>query len=665
MKTWWSCKLANWHSATSALAVAAVLLAAPTAQAAAPEWLRAAARMSLPSYPSDTEAVVLLDEQITTVTDRGEIRTLYRRAVKILRPGGRSHARVIVPFDREMRLASLRGWSLPPQGKEMEVKEKDAVETSYSPGTLYDDTRYKILVIPGAEPGNVIGFEYEQRRRPFVLQDIWLFQEEVPVRRSRFVLRLPRGWEFEHWWNNHDERTPRSGASGEWIWEIEDVPLVKREPAMPHWRAVAAWMGVNYFPSREELGGKTHADWEDVARWYSGLVAGRTAPTAEIRERVAQLTADATSLLDKLRALAAFAQRDVRYVAIEIGIGGYQPSPAAEVFRYRYGDCKDKVTLMASMLAEIGVESYFVLIHTNRGVVSPDFASPLSFNHAIIAIRLPEDFDAGELRATQPHSRLGRLLFFDPTDSLTPLGLLPSALQANHGLLVAGGTGELVRLPLLPAESNQLTRFARLQLHPSGALSGEIREIRTGESAASRRSQLLEAQGHERTKVFEAFLSNFFDGAVLTGADVENLEQYEEQLVLTYGFQVNSYARRAGNLMMVRPRVLGRKSIDLLEREDRIFPVEIGAASLESDTFEILLPPGYQVDELPAPAEVDVGFARYSSRVEVEGNLLRYRRTYQFNDVRVLPEQLADLKRFYRTVAHDERANAVLRLGIP
>lgn len=149
MKTWWYCKPASWRNATSALALAAALLIVPAARAAAPDGLRAAARTPLPAYPADTEAVVLLDEQITTVTDRGEIRTLYRRAVKILRPGGRSYARLIVPFDRETRLASLRGWSLPPQGKEMEVKEKDAVETSYSPGTLYDNTRYKILVIPG------------------------------------------------------------------------------------------------------------------------------------------------------------------------------------------------------------------------------------------------------------------------------------------------------------------------------------------------------------------------------------------------------------------------------------------------------------------------------------------------------------------------------------
>ena len=70
------------------------------------------------------------------------------------------------------------------------------------------------------------------------------------------------------------------------------------------------------------------------------------------------MTASETTTLEKMQTLAAFVQRDVRYVGIELGIGGYQPHPAAEVFAHRYGDCKDKATLLRSMLREIGVDSY-------------------------------------------------------------------------------------------------------------------------------------------------------------------------------------------------------------------------------------------------------------------------------------------------------------------
>src|SRR5271163_369566 len=142
-------------------------------------------------------------------------------------------------------------------------------------------------------------------------------------------------------------------------------------------------------------------------------------------------------------------QHQVRYVAIELGIGGSQPHPAGEVFKHRYGDCKDKATLLGSMLKEIGVDSYYVIINIERGVVTNRTPAFNGFDHAILAIRLPEGTSSDLVAVTQ-HPRLGKLLFFDPTNEITPLGKLSGALQANYGLLVAPDGGELVELPLMP-----------------------------------------------------------------------------------------------------------------------------------------------------------------------------------------------------------------------
>src|SRR5579872_4497683 len=170
--------------------VLGVLLAA-SASAATPDWLRLAAQAPLPKYPDDTKAVVLYTEQVTTVTGTGDIQTEYRKAIKILRPEGREFGIVAVPFDKETRLTYVKGWCIPASGKDYEVKEKDAIETALFTESLYDGTKTKVIRIPAAEPGNVIGYEYEQRRRPFILQDAWAFQEEIPVRRARFELHLP------------------------------------------------------------------------------------------------------------------------------------------------------------------------------------------------------------------------------------------------------------------------------------------------------------------------------------------------------------------------------------------------------------------------------------------------------------------------------------------
>ena len=160
-----------------------------------------------------------------------------------------------------------------------------------------------------------------------------------------------------------------------------------------------------------------------------------------------------------MQALANFVQNDIRYVAIELGIGGHQPHPATETFKHRYGDCKDKVTLLSTMLKEVGVDSYFVIINTVRGSVTATTPPNLDFNHAILAIALPAGVDTATLGARITHPKLGQILFFDPTDALTPLGRLSGALQANYGMLVTPDGGELLALPQLPA------RFERHQTH--------------------------------------------------------------------------------------------------------------------------------------------------------------------------------------------------------
>jgi hypothetical protein len=369
--------------------------------------------------------------------------------------------------------------------------------------------------------------------------------------------------------------------------------------------------------------------------------------------------------LDKVKALAAYLQREIRYVAIEIGIGGYQPHAAQEVFAKRYGDCKDKATLLSTMLSEVGVTSYYVIVNINRGTVARDFPSARSFNHVILAIRLPEEALVPNLYTLRKHDRLGSLLFFDPTDRMTPLGYLPPSEQANFGLLVTEEGGELLPLPLQPPSTNRLLREAKLTLDPTGTLAGEVREVRWGSPATFLREQLLEAPPGQRSKVLESFLGRFLGSFRLTGAQVENLERFDQNLILSYGFVSDDYAQRAGNLLLVRPRVLGEKTSTLLEKKERKYPVEFSDASLQTDIFEISIPAGYQEDELPPPVQAESSFGEYRSKTEVAGNLLRYTRTYQIKEVWIPTERLEEFKKFFRQVAADERASAVLKRAAP
>ena len=634
-----------------ALALSGVLAFAGT-----PNWLQQAAQTTLPTYPDDPDAVVLLDERLTTVSPGGEVRTTYRRAYKLLRPAGRTRGIVTVYFDNETQLTFLKAWSITAKNEEYEVKERDAVETAAFSESLYSDTRYKLLQIPGAQPGSVIGYEYQQRQRPFVLQTLWFFQREIPVRRARFTLDMPSGWRYSAYWRNHAGVNPQQTGENRWTWELADIASVPSEPEMPTWRSVAGTLGVSFASTG------SFSSWAEIGRWYAQLTLRSNESTPPIRDKVREVVAGAADPIEKLRRLSSYVQHGIRYVAIEIGIGGYQPHAASDVMTSGYGDCKDKATLLKTMLREVGIDSYYVLINSDRDYLAADFPTPLDFNHVILAIRLPVDGAMRDAFAVLQHDKLGKLLVFDPTDSSTPLAYLPPSLQSNRGLLVTDASGELLTLPLLPPSVNRVLRVATLTLDKAGALTGTIQEVHSGPSAIEMRERLRNLPKSQRQRVFQHILTDLVDGAVLTGASMSDLNDSSGTFSVKYDFTARAYAQRAGNLFIFRASVLGRKGRTLLEGKPRKEPVEFSHTASEGDVIDISLPADYVIDETPEAVKYDHPFAAYKSESRITEHLLHYSRSYELKDVRIPVEQLEDLKKFFREISDDERAYTIMKM---
>jgi hypothetical protein len=636
----------------------------------APAWMHALVSAPVPMHDEKTDAVEMYSERIVTVQSADKIKTLVRVAYKVIRPGGRDLGTVVIPFDATTRISNLHAWCIPAQGKDYEVKEKDGAEVAMPavPGSeLITDVRAKVVHIPAADPGNLIGYEYEQEDHPFVLQDIWYFQGPHPARESHYTLQLPTGWEYKAYWLNHTQVEAKQSGSNQWQWVVSEVPAIKNEVYMPPRRGVEGQMIISFVPAGGALG-KTFVSWRDMGQWYTELTRGRRDASPEMKQKVAALTASAATPVEKMRVLARFVQRDIRYVAIELGIGGYQPHPAVDVFTHRYGDCKDKATLMASMLKEIGIDSYYVVINSERGAVTQEMPAHMGgFDHAILAIQLPPGTEDPSLVAVMQHPKLGRLLFFDPTSELTAFGRLSGPLQANYGLLVTPEGGELVELPRLATSLNGVTRTAKLTLAPTGTLTGEIREVRVGDRASAQRYALKSAtKDIDRIKPIESLLAGSLSSYRLTKASFANLEQTELPFEFDYSLVADNYAKAAGNLLLVRPRVVGVKSSDLLEtKEPRQYPVVFEGPSRDMDLFEITMPTGYEVDDLPQPVSADFGFASYHSKAEVSGNVLRYARTFEVKEASVPLAKMEDLKKLYRIIANDERNTAVLKPTVP
>ena len=631
----------------------------------APAWMHALVSAPLPKVDEKTEAVLLYSETVLNVQANGKIKSMERRAYKILRPGGKGYGTVRADFDSETRITSMHGWCIPAQGKDYEVKDKDAVETALfgvMNGELVSDMRTKLLQIPASDPGNIVGYEIEHEDRPYVLQDQWMFQDTIPVREARYTLQLAPGWEYKAVWLNHEEVKPTSVGNNQWQWVVSDMKAIQPENSMPSWKGVAGQMVVSLFPTGGGAN-KGFADWNEMGRWENGLAIGRREASPEMKQKVAMLTASSPTPLEKMHALAQFVQRDIRYVAIQLGIGGWQPHPAPEIFVHRYGDCKDKATLMSTMLKEIGVESYYFSVNTTRGAVTPATPAIRWFNHEILAVRLPGDVKDSSLVAVLEHPKLGRLLIFDPTDEWTPFGQLRGELQSNYGLLVTQDGGELLKLPQLPTSRSGVQRTAKLKLSPSGTLSGDFVETRLGDAGLWQRMTLKSVTKEtDKIKPIETIVSHSLSTFQITKASVSNLSLTDQPFGYQYSLVAENYAKNAGNLLLVRPRVLGSKSSDLLEtKEPRKYAVEFDGPSRDTDTFEIALPAGYEVDDLPPPVDADYGFANYHSKTEVNGNTLKYTRTFEVKELSVPLSKVEELKKLYRIIAGDERNTAVLK----
>ncbi len=630
----------------------------------APQWMHAIVNAQMPEHDEKTDAVVMYSDESMNVVSSDKIRTHVRIAYKILRPSGRGYGTVMVPFNAHSKISNLRGWCIPAQGKDYEVKDKEGFEASLPSvenSELVSDVRAKILQIPAPDPGNIVGYEYDEEEQPMVLQDVWHFQREIPSREAHFSLSFPAGWVYKSYWINYPETKP-SETGTQLEWTVKDIKGVRPEAEMPPIDGVAGQLVVSYFPPGGPSG-NYFTTWQDMGKWYANLTNGRRDASPQITQQVTTLTSSATMRVDKMRRLAEFVQHDVRYVAIELGIGGWQPHPASEIFTHHYGDCKDKATLLSSMLSQIGVESFYVLINIERGAVLADTPARIGFNHAIIAIKVPSDVPEGALMATIQHPRLGRLLFFDPTNDLTPFGEIGGYLQQNYGLLVTPEGGELVELPRQAPAMNSVARTGKLTLDASGTLTGQIDERRLGDRAASERWRLRNAnKASDQIKPIEDLMAGSLSLFQITHANVLNLHQNDQPFGFQFSFVAQNYAKNAGGLLLVRPRVLGVKAQGFLEtKEPRRFPVEFESPVRDTDSFDITIPAGYVVDDIPPAVDADYSFASYHSKTEVKDNLIHYSRTFELKELSVPVSRVDELKKFYRIVAGDERNNVVLK----
>ena len=419
------------------IAILGILMFAVSASAApgdeTPQWVQQAATIKIPDYDKDVPAVVLVDDQLTTIGSDGRNTEVYNYAVRILRREGRGFAVAHAGYNTDYgKIKDFRAWLIRPGSEAKRYGKDDILDAAGDLNDVYNEYRVKsISAADDADTGAVFAYSYTREERSVFSQDSWAFQSSLPVINSRYNLTLPEGWRAEGVTFNYPKIEPKVNGTS-YSWELSNLPPVPLEPLSPSLSHLVPRLAVSYFPpaTAPSLSIKTFSNWGEVAAWMSELEDPQVIVDDAMSRKAMELTALAKTEMEKILAIAQYVQK-IQYISIQTGIGrggGYRPHASNEVFAKSYGDCKDKANLMRAMLKVVGILAIPVSIYAgDPNYVRASWPSPQQFNHCIIAVKVSDQTQGSTIIQ---HPTLGRMLIFDPTDEETPIGDLPFHLRA-------------------------------------------------------------------------------------------------------------------------------------------------------------------------------------------------------------------------------------------
>ncbi len=380
----------------------------------------------------------------------------------------------------------------------------------------------------------------------------------------------------------------------------------------------------------------TFKSWEEIGAWYRGLETDRIKANDAVRAKALEVTKGKTNDLDKLEALYNFVSKNFRYVSLSFGVGRYQPHPAPEIFANQYGDCKDKHTLLASMIESLGMKAYPVLINSSRKI-DPDLPSPGQFDHVITLVPLRNEE-----------------IWLDATPEVSPFRMLYFRLRGKQALVVPHqGEAGLKETPaVVPVPNTNLMEIDG-KISDLGKFTAHVKHTVRGDDEFLYRSSFHDAP-ETRWKDVVKQLGGFRGD--ITDVKLSDLSDTSKPLVLEYNVSVANYLPfSAKNSEMQLPiPFLPVTDVQGEDDDTNTDPLELaGAPDQTSFRLKLELPAKYSVTSLvPVKVERDYGF--YQSTYKTEKNVITAERNLSMKLGEVPSSRIRDYLAFTRTIDADQ-----------
>jgi transglutaminase-like putative cysteine protease/tetratricopeptide (TPR) repeat protein len=489
-------------------------------------------------------------------------------------------------------------------GSTVETPSADAIEmpapvTRQAP--LYSDLKEKQIPVRSLTAGDTIEYQLNTAiTKAETPGQFWGADHFTPpgtfiVLKETLTLEVPKDKYVEVWSPNHKPVTSDHDGLRTYTWTVAQRTPAPKEGDSSTPKSVAP-----KDPDEDADGRKlpsvawtTFHNWAEVGDWYRALALPRAQPTDALKARADEITKDAKTPEDQVRAIYQFVSTGTRYIGIDLGAGRYQPHPAADVLANQYGDCKDQDTLLEALLRAKGFTTAPALIGVGITPVA-DVPSPAVFNHVITTVTIP---------GQQGH------IWLDSTPEVAPYRLLIAAIRDQQALVIpADAPAALERTPAT-APYPFVSRFeAKGTLDAEGKMSGHIdASYRTDDEVIVR--DLARAAPADWDKASQYVSSNTGFSGTTSNTRFAHANDYGAPIELMYDYTRHPFGDW-DNLRIVP--LFPALDFNLLDTDDPAptTDIELGAPRTLVATSRIKLPEGFHTD-LPDPIHVKTPFATF------------------------------------------------------
>ncbi len=601
--------------------------------------------LSLKEYPQAGALILYCDERIEITSQGTQVSDLHY-LVKVLNQRGKEEfAEAQVEYDSTYEKVELEyARTIKPDGTVVDVGRRHIRDVSkYLNFPLYSNVRAYIISFPGVVEGASIEYKIKIRRNQLINKNDFVLsypvQTSEPIMRADFKVIVPKDKKLHikvlnPQYNNCGLKlTPDledSGSSLIYSWQFKNIPQILPESNMP--------------PSAEIIPAivvSTFKDWQDIYRWWWDLAKDKIRADNAISEEVKRLTSGIASEEGRARAIYNFCAQKIRYVGVEYGQAGYEPHKAEDIFKNKYGDCKDQAMLLVAMLKEAGCLAWPVLISTKEYYDLDEQFPAVLFNHCIVALSLN-----------------GNLVFLDPTAETCSFGDLPSADQGRKILLFKEDGYQIKQIPLYPARHNLLRQSLAIKIGEDESIDAKKSVVSGGIYEQAQRSMLLYTPPELIVEMLREKIQDISIGAKLADYDIKNAENLDKPVVLNYAFSGPEYLTKAGRLRILP----GLASLDtsLVAKDKRKYPIDLGLLDFKENIFEIEIPEIFVIKYIPESVNQNSPWLKYSAEYSYANNRIYLTQKIELKKNTISIKEYQSFKYFFESLAKKLKQRVVL-----